>query len=84
MQNTLIYKPISIMRCLFTNSPIFYVSNYWLENKNHLVCVMLSMVTWSAEDRGFVPTDPRLGSSKVNDIHISNLFSQHAASRSKK
>jgi len=45
---------------------------------------MLSMVTWSAEDRGFVPTDPRLGSSRVNDIHISNLFSKHAASRSKK
>jgi hypothetical protein len=31
---------------------------------------MLSMVTWSAEDRGFVPIDPRLDSSKVNDIHI--------------
>jgi len=45
---------------------------------------MLSMVTWSAEDRGFVPTDPRLGSSKVNDIHISDLSSKHTASRNKK
>jgi len=73
MQTIYIYKPIYIMLCLLTNSLFFYELNDWQENKNHLACVRLDIVTWSVRKivGSFQPI-PLLGSSKVNDIHIQN------------